>query len=90
MFPVCLLICVYVHLCKHLQACSFILCGDADGHAASTPTGARACACVRVATGHPISGLAARHARLQVVCPHSGAEQIKYFIRAQRTPGRHH
>lgn len=34
------------------------------------------CLCVCVAEGHLISGLAARHTRLQVVCLHLGAEQI--------------
>lgn len=34
------------------------------------------CLCMCVAEGHLISGLAARHACLQVVCPHMGAEQI--------------
>lgn len=43
MFPICLVICVYVRLCKHLQACRFILCGDTDRHVAS----AEARVCVR-------------------------------------------
>lgn len=43
---------------------------------ASTFSCVRVCLCMCVAEGHLISGLAARHACLQVVCPHLGAEQI--------------
>lgn len=68
---------IYIHvLCVFVTLCVSI-CRPTGLSAGTFPC---VCLCVYVlmcvAKGHLISRLAARHACVQVVCPHLGAEQI--------------